>query len=119
MFIHSYAKTFRYISQKTLSPLYKITSIITPPPPKIKTFFSNIFCFFIYANACFVRFVNKKQPFSLVLKTAVSLFHYYILMYYCLYPCSMLKYSMRTTVLQGGLTSHFFQNGGDAYEKSF
>ncbi len=29
----------------------------------------------------------------------------------------MIYYRQEAIVLQGGLTSHFFQNGGDAYEK--
>jgi len=32
---------------------------------------------------------------------------------------NMVEYYLGATVLQGGLTSHFLQNGGDAYEKSF
>lgn len=30
---------------------------------------------------------------------------------HCLCPCSMVEYSTRTTVLQGGLTSHFYRMG--------
>ena len=48
------------------------------------------------------------------------------LCHYCLCPYPMIDYSIRTTVLQGGLTSHFYRMGGEMqraiklpFEKSF